>query len=101
MIYDLVIPPPPDNAEQEFRVLEWHHAESEAVESGALLVEIETAKSIVEVRAGQAAVLRKIVTAAGTWQRYGEPVARLSDDGGEALEQTTAAASYNAAFTIV
>jgi pyruvate/2-oxoglutarate dehydrogenase complex dihydrolipoamide acyltransferase (E2) component len=76
MLYKLVVPGPDD---EEFRILEWHAVEAVVHPADELIVEVETQKSIVEVRFQEARVLRKILVAAGAWQRYGQPIAVLSD----------------------
>ena len=69
----------------EARVLEWHCVEDEEVRSGQLLVELEAQKSILEIRAGQSGVLRKILIPELRWVRLGEALALLSDDRHEKL----------------
>ena len=59
-----------------------------AFAAGDLIVELETHKALVEVRAGQPGVLRRIVSPAGDWQAIGQPLALLSDDPTEALPET-------------
>ena len=84
MIYQLVVPGPIEDVE-EIRVLEWHAGEGRAFASGELLVELETHKAIVEVRATRDGVLRRIVCPAGDWQKIGKALALLSDADGEGL----------------
>jgi pyruvate/2-oxoglutarate dehydrogenase complex dihydrolipoamide acyltransferase (E2) component len=67
------------------RVLEWHAQPGYAFAPGDLVVELETHKALVEVRAGQAGVLRKILSAEGDWAATGRPIALFSDDAAEAL----------------
>lgn len=86
MIYALTVPGPIEDAE-EVRVLEWHRDIAAAVSPGDLLVELETHKALVEVRAGQAGFLRRIVCADGGWCAIGAPLALLSDTMEEALEE--------------
>ena len=69
MIYELAVPGPIEEV-QEVRVLEWHGPEGHAFAPGELVVELETHKALVEVRAGQAGVLRRIVCAEGAWQTW-------------------------------
>jgi pyruvate/2-oxoglutarate dehydrogenase complex dihydrolipoamide acyltransferase (E2) component len=87
MIYALTVPGPIEDVE-EVRVLEWHGEPGRAFVAGELVVELETHKALVEVRAGQAGVLRKILCEAGDWQAVGRPLALLSDDAGEALPES-------------
>jgi len=84
MIYKLMVPGPIDDVEQ-VRVLEWHVEPGEACDVGQLVVELETHKALVEVRAEQPAVLRAILTAGGDWVAVGTPMALLSDGADEAL----------------
>ena len=87
MIYLLAVPGPIEDVE-EIRVLEWHGEPGHAFAAGDLIVELETHKALVEVRAGQPGVLRRIVSPAGDWQAIGQPLALLSDDPTEALPET-------------
>jgi pyruvate/2-oxoglutarate dehydrogenase complex dihydrolipoamide acyltransferase (E2) component len=88
MIYALAVPGPIEDVE-EVRVLEWHGEPGRAFVGGDLVVEFETHKALVEVRAGQSGVLRKILCAAGDWQAIGLPVALFSDDPAESLPDET------------
>jgi pyruvate/2-oxoglutarate dehydrogenase complex dihydrolipoamide acyltransferase (E2) component len=87
MIYALTVPGPIEDVE-EVRVLEWHGAPGRAFAAGELMVELETHKALVEVRAGEPGVLRQILCAEGDWQAVGLPLALLSQDAGEALPGT-------------
>ena len=82
MIYKLVVPGPVEDVE-EVRVLEWHGPVGRVFSPGELVVELETHKAIIEVRAAQLGILRGILCAAGDWQKIGEPLAVLSDDPSE------------------
>jgi pyruvate/2-oxoglutarate dehydrogenase complex dihydrolipoamide acyltransferase (E2) component len=84
MIYVLAVPGPIEEVE-EVRVLEWHGPEGHAFSTGELVVELETHKALVEVRAGQAGVLRRIVCREGDWQDVGKTLAVFSDETGEPL----------------
>jgi pyruvate/2-oxoglutarate dehydrogenase complex dihydrolipoamide acyltransferase (E2) component len=87
MIYTLTVPGPiPDVA--EVRVLEWHVREGQRVEPGELLVELETHKALVEVRAAQRGMLRSIGCGPGVWQVIGQPLAVLSDHADEVVPDT-------------
>ena len=77
MFYKISVPSVADV--EEIRVLEWHGDVGHRFNSGDLVVELETHKAIVEVRAGQTGVLRKILSEAGNWQKIGLPLALLSD----------------------
>jgi pyruvate/2-oxoglutarate dehydrogenase complex dihydrolipoamide acyltransferase (E2) component len=87
MIYTLTVPGPIEDVE-EVRVLEWHGAPGRAFAAGELMVELETHKALVEVRAGQPGVLRQILCAEGDWQAVGQPLAMLSEDAAEPLPAT-------------
>jgi pyruvate/2-oxoglutarate dehydrogenase complex dihydrolipoamide acyltransferase (E2) component len=84
MIYQLVVPGPIEDVE-EMRVLEWHGAPGTVFAAGELMVELETHKALVEVRAHHAGILREILCAAGEWQLIGKPLARLSDEPDEPM----------------
>lgn len=84
MIYSLVVPKALEDV-NEVRVLEWHGQPGHVFASGDLVVELETHKALVEVRAGQAGVLRNILSAEGDWAAIGRPIALFSDDIAEAL----------------
>ncbi len=84
MIYTLTVPGPIEDVD-EVRVLEWHGAVGHAFAVGSLIVELETHKALVEVRAGQGGTLRQIVCAEGDWQAIGAPLAVLSDQPDEPL----------------
>jgi pyruvate/2-oxoglutarate dehydrogenase complex dihydrolipoamide acyltransferase (E2) component len=83
MIYQLVVPA---GGVEELRLLQWHKAEGDVVETDELLVELETDKAIVEVRSGRACVLRKIAVSQGEWATVGPPLAFFSDTADEALQ---------------
>ncbi len=84
MIHRLIIPGPIEDVE-EFRVLEWHRAEGGSFAAGELIVEVETQKAIIEVRAETAGVLRRILCRAGEWQKLDQPLALISDAPDEAV----------------
>jgi len=102
MIYRLIVPGPIEDVE-EVRVLEWHCKPGAAFVPGAMLVELETHKAVVEVRAGQPGVLRSVLCVAGAWQRIGEALAVLADTPDEALPDPLedGAAALAVAFEIV
>lgn len=78
MIYQLRIPGPIEDVE-ELRVLEWHISEDMAFGIGDLLMEVETQKSIIEVRAAIPGVLRRILCPQDSWEKPGQPLAVVSD----------------------
>ena len=84
MLYKLVLPGPIDDL-SEVRVLEWHGSPETEFNSGDLMVELDTHKAVVEMRASSKTVLRRILVAAGEWQQVGEPLAILSDSADEPL----------------
>ena len=88
MIYLLAVPGPIKDVE-EVRVLEWHGEPGRSFIAGELIVELETHKALVEVRAGQPGVLRRIICAAGGWQAVGQPLALLSDTQEEDLTSSS------------
>lgn len=88
MIYKLVVPGPIEDVE-EVRILEWHGQPGRAFAPGELIVELETYKAVVEVRAGQPGTLRRILCDAGAWQRVGQALAVLSGEGTEGLPDST------------
>jgi pyruvate/2-oxoglutarate dehydrogenase complex dihydrolipoamide acyltransferase (E2) component len=91
MIYRLTVPPAVPGVE-EVRVLEWHREPGAAIETGELIVELETHKAVIEVRAGQPGVLRQILAQSGDWRAIGLPLALLSADANEALPADAASA---------
>lgn len=99
MFYKISVPPVADV--EEIRVLEWHGDPGHQFKAGDLVVELETHKAIVEVRAGQDGVLRKVLSDAGNWQQIGLPLAILSDGVTEALpEDLNAVADLAVEFEI-
>ena len=84
MIWKLVVPGPIEDVD-ELRVLEWHGDVGRRFDVGAMIVELETHKAVVEVRAGQSGTLRRILCEAGAWEKIGRPLALLSDDPAEPL----------------
>jgi len=87
MIYKLIVPGPIEDAE-EIRVLEWRAAAGQRFAVGDLIVELETHKAVVEVRAGRPGVLRRTLCEPGDWRAVGAPLALLSDSGEEPLPAT-------------
>ena len=85
MIYNLVVPGPIEDVE-EVRILEWHGEVGATFALDELIVEFETHKALVEVRAGQHGILRAILVAAGGWQALGQPLAVFSDSADESID---------------
>jgi pyruvate/2-oxoglutarate dehydrogenase complex dihydrolipoamide acyltransferase (E2) component len=100
MIYHLSVPSVAEDVE-EFRVLEWHGAPGHAFEAGDMVVELETHKAVVEVRAGRPAVLRRSVVAAGDWCKIGLPLAFFSDTADEPLQDEDKASDLMVEFEII
>ena len=84
MIYQLLVPGPIEDVE-ELRVLEWHGGLGASFAAGAMIVELETHKAVVEVRAARTGVLRAILCEAGDWEKIGKPLALFSDSADEPL----------------
>ena len=85
MIYRLVIPDTFEDI-REVRVLEWHGGPGHRFAAGDLIVEFETHKAVVEVRAGQPGVLRERFVDEGQWCPLGATVASLSDEPADAMD---------------
>ncbi len=82
MIYQLTVPAAVPGVD-EIRILEWHGDAGSSFGKGDLIVELETHKAVVEVRAGQAGVLRRVLAEAGDWKGIGLPLAVFSDKADE------------------
>ena len=85
MIHRLSVPATLEDT-PSVRVLEWHVAPGTSVAAGMLLVELETHKALIEVRAAQAGIMRRIDCAEGAWCPLGGALAMLSDEADEALD---------------
>ncbi len=77
MLYTLMVPEAIDDV-SEVRVREWHGHIGRAYAKGDLIVELETHKAVVEVRAGTDVILRRIIKEPGEWQQTGAPLGVLS-----------------------
>ena len=66
MFYRLVIPKTLSDF-NEVRLLEWHFSKGDKFEKGDLLLEVETQKAIIEIRAQQAGILRDTYHQEGDW----------------------------------
>ena len=86
MLYQLTVPGPIDDVE-ELRVLDWHVQPDQAFAAGDLVVELETHKAVVEVRAVRPGILRTILAPPGDWQRLGHALAMVSDAPDEPLPE--------------
>ena len=101
MLYKLSVPGPIEDVD-DVRVLEWHGAINHAFAQGDLMVELETHKAVIEIRAGQHGVLRAILCREGEWQKLGEPLGILSDTVDESLPATPdGLATWQAIFEII
>ena len=78
-VYALLVPGP-INDMVDVRILQWHREEGAELSVGDLIVELETSKAVVEIRAAQRGFLRRRLCEAGEWRRMGNPLALLSDD---------------------
>jgi pyruvate/2-oxoglutarate dehydrogenase complex dihydrolipoamide acyltransferase (E2) component len=84
MIYRLSVPMTLEDNE-EVRVLEWHVEPDARFAEGTLLVELETHKALIEVRAEQSGVLRERHVEEGVWCPLGGLLALISDTPDEPL----------------
>ena len=101
MLYKLTVPGGIDEVE-EVRVLEWHGGEGTAFAVGDLVVELETHKAVVEVRAGRTGTLRVMLCGDGDWRKLGEPLAIISDTSDEAVDGSAdELAAWSSEFEIV
>jgi len=100
MIYALAVPGPIEDVE-ELRVLQWHGEPGTRFAAGELIVELETHKAVVEVRASGPGVLRAILCPAGDWQAVGRTLALIGDDDTEPLPPPDAAdVRFDVAFEV-
>ena len=95
MIYQLQVPGPISDM-KEIRILEWHGSIGKAFAENDLVVELETDKAVIEIRAGKAAHMRAIMAQAGDWRRIGEILALFSDSADESLPTTNDAGGLSA-----
>ena len=87
MIYSLSVPGTIEGMEK-VRVLEWHGAPGDHFEPGDLIVELETHKAVIEVRAEQPGVLRERLYDEGAWCPLDTVFAVLSDEVADPLPAT-------------
>lgn len=100
MIYQISVPGLVADVE-EIRVLEWHGGIGHEFDAGDLVVELETHKALVEVRAGQKGILRQKLVEEGDWQKIGLPLCLMSDTPSEPLpESVESAGALLVAFEI-
>jgi pyruvate/2-oxoglutarate dehydrogenase complex dihydrolipoamide acyltransferase (E2) component len=91
MFYKVTVPGVGEDVE-EIRVLEWHGTVGDGFNANDLIVEFETHKALVEVRAGQRGILRRVLAAEGQWVQVGLPIAIFSDSAEEPLSDGVAVA---------
>ena len=89
MIYSLSVPGTIEGMEK-VRVLEWHGAVGDRFETGDLIVELETHKAVIEVRAEQPGILRERLYEEGAWCPLDTVFAVLSDDVADPLPASKA-----------
>jgi pyruvate/2-oxoglutarate dehydrogenase complex dihydrolipoamide acyltransferase (E2) component len=82
VLYRLIVPGTLEDV-QEVRVLEWHGEPGARFAPGDLIVELETHKAVIEVRAEQPGTLRQRFADEGAWCRLEGLLAVLSDDPAE------------------
>ena len=100
MIYRLSVPGTIEHCDS-VRILEWHKNPGETLETGDLVLEMETHKALIEVRAGQPAVLRRIECPEGEWCPLDGPLALFTDSDTEPLPSDVAVvAPWIGEFTI-
>jgi pyruvate/2-oxoglutarate dehydrogenase complex dihydrolipoamide acyltransferase (E2) component len=99
VIYQLSVPAAVPGVD-EIRILEWQGAPGTAFEAGDLIVELETHKAVVEVRAGQSGVLRQLLAEPGDWRAIGLALAVFSDLADEAIPTADGAPDLKVEFEI-
>jgi pyruvate/2-oxoglutarate dehydrogenase complex dihydrolipoamide acyltransferase (E2) component len=70
---------------EEVRILEWYGGPGDRFDIGELIVELETHKAVVEVRAGQSGILRDVRARAGDWVQVETILAIFSDQPDEPI----------------
>jgi pyruvate/2-oxoglutarate dehydrogenase complex dihydrolipoamide acyltransferase (E2) component len=83
MIYRMVVPRIGEL--NEIRLVKWARAVGATVTPGDLVVELETDKALVEVRAGQAGFLRELRCAEGDWYPLGAVLGVLTSEPDEPI----------------
>jgi pyruvate/2-oxoglutarate dehydrogenase complex dihydrolipoamide acyltransferase (E2) component len=96
VIYRLIVPGTFEDF-AEVRVLEWHVEPGESFTPGMLIVELETHKAVIEVRAGQTGVLRVRAFEEGGWCPRDGVLAVVADGNDEPLPSTPEALDLMAA----
>ena len=91
--------PIPDQTTEEVRIVKWHKAVGEAVESGSVVLEVETDKSVIEIEAVGSGVLLAQLAVVDAMMPVGEVVGFVGAEGekvdapGKAVEQAEATAA--------
>ena len=99
MMYKLSVPAAVPGVD-EIRILEWHGEPGAVFEKGDLIVELETHKAVVEVRAGQAGILREVRAEPGDWRGIGLTLALFSDRAEEEFLTNDDAADLAVEFEV-
>jgi pyruvate/2-oxoglutarate dehydrogenase complex dihydrolipoamide acyltransferase (E2) component len=99
VIYQLSVPAAVPGVD-EIRILEWHGESGTAFEAGDLIVELETHKAVVEVRAGQPGILRELRAEPGEWRGIGLVLALFSDLQDETIPADDDAVGLKVEFEI-
>ncbi len=88
MLYRLIIPGTLEDC-REVRLLEWHGAAGALLQPGNLILELETHKAVIEVRADQNGYLRQRLSKEGDWRPLQATLAILSDGPDEPIPADT------------
>ena len=77
-------------SDETITVIEWHIAEGDSIEKGAIIAELEADKASVELRAPMSGTVDKLIVAEGDSVQIGAPLARvMTKDGSTTLKQIT------------
>ncbi|MFT3888565.1 MAG: dihydrolipoamide acetyltransferase family protein [Arachnia sp.] len=82
--------PDPGEGLLEAEIVAWRVAEGDTIEVNDVLVEIETAKSIVELPSPFAGTVTGLLVAEGTTVEVGTPIVEIDDGEGAAAEEAAA-----------
>jgi pyruvate/2-oxoglutarate dehydrogenase complex dihydrolipoamide acyltransferase (E2) component len=86
---------------EEIRVLQWAGEPGQHFGTGDLIVELETHKAIIEIRAGQQGFLRQVLAAEGSWCKIGVIIALFSDEMSEIVPaEADAAVELSVEFVV-
>ena len=67
---------------EQVRLLEWHGSEGDWFDQGDLIVELETHKAVIEVRAEERGQLQQRMVDEGNWCDLGAVIAIFGDGNG-------------------